>query len=44
MALDPKTHNIFLSTLDFDPPPPPRQPRPLPRSKQGNLRVLVYGR
>jgi DNA-binding beta-propeller fold protein YncE len=46
MALDPKTHNIYLSTSDFDPPPPPteRQPRPLPRAKQGNFRVLVYGR
>jgi uncharacterized protein YjiK len=46
MAIDPKTHNLFLSTSDFDPPPPPteRQPRPLPRAKQGNFRVLVYGR
>jgi DNA-binding beta-propeller fold protein YncE len=46
MAIDPKTHNIFLSTSDFDPPAPPteKQPRPLPRAKQGNFRVLVYGR
>jgi hypothetical protein len=46
MAIDPKTHNILLSTSDFDPPPPPteRQPRPNPRAKQGNFRVLVYGR
>jgi len=46
LAIDPKTHNIFLSTSDFDPPPPPteRQPRPNPRAKQGNFRVLVYGR
>jgi DNA-binding beta-propeller fold protein YncE len=46
LALDPKTHSLFLSTSDFDPPPPPteRQPRPLPRAKQGNFRVLVYGR
>jgi hypothetical protein len=46
MALDPKTHNLFVSTSDFDPPPPPteRQPRPLPRARQGNFRVLVYGR
>jgi DNA-binding beta-propeller fold protein YncE len=46
MAIDPKTHNIFLSTSDFDPPLPPteKQPRPNPRAKQGNFRVLVYGR
>jgi DNA-binding beta-propeller fold protein YncE len=46
MAIDPKTHNLFVSTSDFDPPGPPteRQPHPLPRAKQGNFRVLVYGR
>jgi DNA-binding beta-propeller fold protein YncE len=46
MALDPKTHRVFLSTSDFDPPAAPteRQPNPLPRAKQGNFRVLVYGR
>jgi len=44
MALDPKTHNVFVSTSDFGPPPPPteKQPHPLPRAKQGNFRVLVY--
>jgi DNA-binding beta-propeller fold protein YncE len=46
MAIDPKTHNIFVSTSDFDPPAPPteKQPNPNPRAKQGNFRVLVYGR
>jgi DNA-binding beta-propeller fold protein YncE len=46
MQLDPKTHNIFLSTSDFDPPAAPteKQPHPLPRAKPGNFRVLVYGR
>jgi uncharacterized protein YjiK len=46
MALDPKTHNLILSTSDFDPPGPPtdKQPNPLPRAKPGNFRVLVYGR
>ena len=46
MQLDPKTHNLFLSTSDFDPPAPPteKQPHPLPRAKPGNFRVLVYGR
>ena len=46
LALDPKTHNILVSTSDFGPPPPPteRQPRPLPRALQQNFRVMVYGR
>src|SRR6516165_1752601 len=45
LALDPKTHNILVSTSDFGPPPPPteRQPRPLPRALQQNFRVMVYG-
>jgi hypothetical protein len=37
MALDPKTHNILVSTSDFDQPamPTERQPNPLPlRSKE----------
>jgi hypothetical protein len=46
MTVDPKTHNIWLSTSDFDQPATPteRQPNPLPRAKPGNFRVLVYGR
>jgi DNA-binding beta-propeller fold protein YncE len=46
MAVDPKTHNIWVSTSDFDQPATPteKQPNPLPRAKQGNFRVLVYGR
>jgi hypothetical protein len=46
MQLDPKTHKLFLSTSDFNPPAEPteKQPHPLPRAKQGNFRVLVYGR
>ena len=46
MQIDPKTHKLFLSTSDFDPPAAPteKQPHPLPRAKQGNFRVLVYGR
>jgi len=46
MQIDPKTHNLFLSTSDFDPPAAPteKQPNPLPRAKPGNFRVLVYGR
>jgi DNA-binding beta-propeller fold protein YncE len=46
MALDPKTHNIWVTTSDFEQPATPteRQPNPLPRAKQGNFRALVYGR
>src|SRR6202171_952391 len=46
MAIDPKTHNLFLSTSDFDPPAAPteKQPNPIARAKPGNFRVLVFGR
>ena len=46
MGLDIKTHNFFVSTSDFGPPGPPteRIPHPGPAAKQGNFRVLVYGR
>jgi hypothetical protein len=46
MGLDSKTHNLFLSTSDFDPPAAPtaKQPNPLARAKPGNFRVLVYGK
>ncbi len=46
MQIDLKTHNLFLSTSDFDPPAAPteKQPHPLPQAKAGNFRVLVYGR
>ena len=46
MQIDSKTHNVFLSTSDFDPPAAPteKQPHPLATAKPGNFRVLVYGR
>lgn len=46
MQVDPKTHRLFLSTSDFNPPAPPteKQPNPLPTAKPGNFRVLVYDR
>ncbi|MGH7939475.1 MAG: YncE family protein [Limisphaerales bacterium] len=46
MALDPKTHNIYLVTADFEAPThPPRagERRHRPRIVPGTLRVLVYG-
>jgi uncharacterized protein YjiK len=46
MGLDTKTHTLYLSTSDFDPPAAPteKQPSPLARAKPGNFRVLIYGR
>jgi DNA-binding beta-propeller fold protein YncE len=46
IQIDPKTHKLFLSTADFNPPAAPteKQPHPLPTIKPGNFRVLVFGR
>jgi YVTN family beta-propeller protein len=45
MGLDPKTHNLFVDTSDFDPPGPPteKQRNPQPRAKPGTFHLLVYG-
>ena len=45
MALDAKTHRLFLDTADFTPAPEPtaeQHPQPTPVS--GTFRLLVYGR
>ncbi len=46
MALDPRTHNVFLVTAEFGPPPPPtpEQPRPRPTILPNTFVVLVFGR
>jgi len=46
LQVDPKTHNVFLSTSDFNPPAAPteKQPHPLATAKAGNFHVLVFGR
>jgi hypothetical protein len=46
LQIDPKTHKVFLSTSDFNPPAAPteKQPHPLATAKPGNFRVLVYGK
>ncbi len=46
LQVDTKTHNVFLSTSDFNPPAAPteKQPHPLATAKPGNFRVLVYGK
>ncbi len=46
MALDLKTHNVYLVTAEFGPPPAPTadQPRPRPSIVPGSFTVLVVGR
>ena len=43
MGVDTKTHNLFLSTADFAPAPPPTAERPHPRQIPivGTFRLLV---
>jgi len=46
MALDPKTHNAYLVTAEFGPPPAPTAENPRPRAAMlpGSFVVLVYGK
>ena len=46
MALDPKTHRLYLATASFNPAPAPTaaQPRPRPSMIPGSFVVLVVGR
>jgi YVTN family beta-propeller protein len=46
LALDPKTHRLFIDTADFGPSPAPtaEQPNPQPTPVSGTFRLLVYGR
>jgi DNA-binding beta-propeller fold protein YncE len=46
MALDPKTHNIYLTTADFGEPGPPTAKRPHPGRAMvpGTFHLLIYGR
>lgn len=45
MALDPKTHLLFIDSSDFAPAPEPTadQPHPQPTPVSGTFRLLVYG-
>ena len=45
MALDPKTHNIYLASAKFEPPAEqmPGSPRPRPKMIPGSMKILVYG-
>ena len=46
MAVDPKTHNVYLVTAQFGPPPAPTQenPHPRPPTIPGTFVLLVFGR
>jgi hypothetical protein len=46
MALDSKTHNLYLTTADFGPPPAPtaERPHPSPAPIPGTFHLLIYGR
>ena len=46
LQIDTKTHKVFLTTSEFNPPAAPteKQPHPLATAKPGNFRVLVYGK
>jgi DNA-binding beta-propeller fold protein YncE len=46
IALDPKTHNVFLPTADFGPTPPATKeaPRQRPSIVPGTFRILVVGK
>jgi DNA-binding beta-propeller fold protein YncE len=46
MGLDTKTHNVFVDTADFGPPPAAtaERPHPQPAPVLGTFHVLVYGR
>jgi DNA-binding beta-propeller fold protein YncE len=49
MALDPKTHNIYLASVDYEAPaapaaqPAPGQRPPRPKPVPNSFKVLVYG-
>jgi YVTN family beta-propeller protein len=46
MALDPKSHNLYLTTADFKPAAAAtaKQPHPQPTAIPGTFRLLIYGR
>jgi len=46
MTIDPRTHQVFLVTAQFGPPPAPTptNPRPFPTLVPDSFVVLVYGR
>ena len=43
MAIDEKTHNLFLVTAEFGPPPTANRPHPRPSIVPGSFTLLVFG-
>jgi hypothetical protein len=44
MGFDPKTHNLFVDTSDFETPAAVGAKKsPQPRAKPGTFRLLIYG-
>jgi DNA-binding beta-propeller fold protein YncE len=46
LALDPKTHMVFLVSAEFGPPPAPTpdRPRPRPSIVPGSFTLLIVGK
>jgi hypothetical protein len=46
MTLDPNTHQVYLVTAEFGPPPAPtpERPRPRPSIVPGTFTLLVIGK
>lgn len=44
MALDPTTHEVFLVTAKFEPPPPNAPPRTRRKMVPGSFHILVFGK
>jgi DNA-binding beta-propeller fold protein YncE len=46
MELDPKTHNVYLVTADYNPTPQPtaENPRPRPTTVRNSFTLLIYGK
>jgi len=46
MALDPKTHNVYLAAVEYGPAPAPTeaQPRPRPTMVPDSFKILVFGK
>jgi hypothetical protein len=46
MGIDPTTHNLFLTTVDFGPAPAPTaaRPHPGPAPIPGTFHMLIYGK
>jgi hypothetical protein len=45
MALDPKTHKIYLAVAEYEPATNPEagMPRERPKMISGSFKILVYG-